>query len=71
MMITVLDALADGSEHCVCELMRKLSVTQSRISRHVQALKQANLAVDRHDGQWVCYSMDLTCLPARDCWSKR
>ena len=33
--------LADGSEHCVCELMRKLGATQSRMSRHMLVLKQA------------------------------
>jgi ArsR family transcriptional regulator len=27
--------LADGSEHCVCELMRKLGASQSRMSRHM------------------------------------
>ena len=47
--------LADGSEHCVCELMRKLSATQSRMSRHMQVLKQAGLVVDRRDAQWVRY----------------
>ena len=35
--------LADGSEHCVCELMRKLGATQSRMSRHMLVLKQAGL----------------------------
>ena len=47
--------LADGSEHCVCELMRKLGATQSRMSRHMQVLKQAGLVVDRRDAQWVRY----------------
>lgn len=49
--------LSDGSEHCVCELMRKLGATQSRMSRHMQALKQAGLVVDRRDAQWVRYRM--------------
>lgn len=47
--------LSDGSEHCVCELMRKLGATQSRMSRHMQVLKQAGLVVDRRDAQWVRY----------------
>ena len=47
--------LADGSEHCVCDLMRKLGATQSRMSRHMQVLKQAGLVVDRRDAQWVRY----------------
>lgn len=67
MIVTVLSALAeptrlaamrlldDGGEHCVCELMRKLGATQSRMSRHMQVLRQAGLVVDRRDAQWVRY----------------
>ncbi|WP_116132039.1 helix-turn-helix transcriptional regulator [Tropicimonas sp. IMCC34043] len=55
---TRLDAmrlLRDGDEHCVCELMRKLGATQSRMSRHMQVLKRAGLVLDRRDAQWVRY----------------
>ncbi len=45
----------DGQEHCVCELMRELGVTQSRMSRHMSALKVAGLVRDRRDAQWVRY----------------
>ena len=67
MILAVLSALAeptrlaamrilhDGGEHCVCELMRRLDATQSRMSRHMQVLKQAGLVVDRRDAQWVRY----------------
>jgi ArsR family transcriptional regulator len=47
--------LWDGREHCVCELMRKLGATQSRMSRHMAVLKRAGLVVDRRDAQWVRY----------------
>ena len=47
--------LWDGHEHCVCELMRDLGATQSRMSRHMAVLKQAGLVVDRRDAQWVRY----------------
>ena len=47
--------LIDGDEHCVCDLMRHLEATQSRMSRHMQVLKQAGLVVDRRDAQWVRY----------------
>ena len=65
--ITILSALAeptrlealrmvwDGREHCVCELMRELGASQSRMSRHMAALKAAGLVVDRRDAQWVRY----------------
>lgn len=67
MILTALSALAeptrlsamrlldDGSEHCVCELMRKLGVTQSRMSRHMQVLKHAGFVADCRDAQWVRY----------------
>lgn len=49
--------LKDGDEHCVCELMARLGATQSRMSRHMQVLRQAGLVVDRRDAQWVRYRM--------------
>lgn len=67
MILAVLSALAeptrlaamrildDGDEHCVCDLMRRLDATQSRMSRHMQVLKQAGVVVDRRDAQWVRY----------------
>ncbi|MCV2894005.1 ArsR/SmtB family transcription factor [Lentibacter sp. XHP0401] len=50
--------LADGNEHCICELMPKLNATQSRMSRHMQTLKQAGLVIDRRDAQWVRYRLN-------------
>ncbi|HEX7374376.1 MAG TPA: metalloregulator ArsR/SmtB family transcription factor [Steroidobacteraceae bacterium] len=47
--------LWDGREHCVCELMRELGATQSRMSRHMALLKQVGLVIDRRDAQWVRY----------------
>ncbi|MDY6862146.1 MAG: metalloregulator ArsR/SmtB family transcription factor [Thermodesulfobacteriota bacterium] len=50
--------LISQRELCVCELMQVLDMTQSRISRHVNLLKQAGLVKDRRDGKWVYYSID-------------
>jgi len=55
--------LADGSEHCVCELMRELGATQSRMSRHMRVLKQAGLVMDRRDAQWVRYRLKPDLAP--------
>ncbi|THD82483.1 ArsR family transcriptional regulator [Aliigemmobacter aestuarii] len=55
--------LADGSEHCVCELVRRLGATQSRMSRHMQVLRQAGLVVDRRDAQWVRYRINPDLSP--------
>lgn len=55
--------LSDGGEHCVCELMQHLGATQSRMSRHMKALKDAGLVTDRRDAQWVRYRRNA----AMDC----
>lgn len=56
--LAALGLLADGREHCVCELMEKIGATQSRMSRHMQVLRQAGLVVDRRDAQWVRYRLN-------------
>jgi ArsR family transcriptional regulator len=53
--LAAMRVLQDGEEHCVCDLMRRLDATQSRMSRHMAVLKQAGLVVDRRDAQWVRY----------------
>ncbi len=61
--LAAMQVLADGSEHCVCELMQRLNATQSRMSRHMQVLKQAGLVVDRRDAQWVRYRINPRLAP--------
>lgn len=61
--LAAMQVLADGSEHCVCELMQRLNATQSRMSRHMQVLKQAGLVVDRRDAQWVRYRINPWLAP--------
>lgn len=53
--LNALRLLADGNEHCVCELMQRLGATQSRMSRHMGVLKSAGIVTDRRDAQWVRY----------------
>ena len=53
--LSAMHILSDGQEHCVCEIMRELDVSQSRMSRHMAVLRQAGLVVDRRDAQWVRY----------------
>jgi len=66
-IVSILSALAEptrlaamrllwnGGEHCVCELMRRIDASQSRMSRHMGVLKSAGLVIDRRDAQWVRY----------------
>lgn len=53
--LEALRVLWDGEEHCVCELMKQLGASQSRMSRHMGVLKVAGLVIDRRDAQWVRY----------------
>jgi len=55
--------LWDQGEHCACELMARLDATQSRVSRHLQVLKQAGLVTDRRDAQWVRYRIRADLAP--------
>lgn len=47
--------LAGGDEHCLCELMDRLGVSQSSMSRHMASLKGIGLISDRRDAQWMRY----------------
>lgn len=44
-----------GEEVCVCELLGRLDVNQSTISRALAALYQADLVERRKDGRWRYY----------------
>lgn len=61
--LAAVSILWDGTEHCVCELMKRLDATQSRMSRHMQTLKLAGLVVDRRDAQWVRYRLNPDMRP--------
>jgi ArsR family transcriptional regulator len=62
--LAALRLLRDGQEHCVCELMQHLGVSQSRMSRHMATLRQAGLVKDRRDAQWVRYRLNPALPPA-------
>ena len=49
--------LVGGEEHCLCELMDKLGVSQSSMSRHMACLKEVGLVQDRRDAQWMRYRL--------------
>ena len=61
--LAALTILWDGSEHCVCELMAKLDASQSRMSRHMSALKAAGLVTGRRDAQWMRYRRNPKLAP--------
>ncbi|MBA3052746.1 metalloregulator ArsR/SmtB family transcription factor [bacterium] len=44
-------------ELCVCDLVKVLDTTQSKISRHLYYLKNVGLVEDRREGLWIHYSI--------------
>ncbi len=52
--------LLRSQELCVCELCDRLGVTQSKLSFHLKALKEANLVRSRQEGRWIYYSLNLS-----------
>ena len=54
--LRILHLLCQG-ELCVCRIEEILGVGQSRASRHLAHLRNAELVRDRREGQWVYYSL--------------
>ena len=46
-----------NEEHCVCEIMEHLDMTQSLISHHLADLKTTGLVIDEKRGQKVYYRL--------------
>lgn len=44
-------------EHCVCELIDHVSLSQSLISHHLQDLRKIGIVSDEKRGQYVYYSL--------------
>ncbi|WP_447972175.1 ArsR/SmtB family transcription factor [Nitrospira sp. Kam-Ns4a] len=55
--LRILLELGEG-EQCVCDLMDRLRLGQSRLSFHLKTLKEAGLVRDRPEGRWVYYALD-------------
>lgn len=49
--------ILQNGEHCVCELMEHVKLSQSLISHHLKDLKDSDLVTDRKDSKWSYYSL--------------
>ena len=54
--VEIVARLLDG-EKCVCDLTDALETGQSRLSYHLQVLKDAGLVTDRREGRWSYYTL--------------
>ena len=46
-----------GGEHCVCEIMEHVDLSQSLISHHLSDLKDIDVVSDEKRGLYVYYSL--------------
>lgn len=56
--IRVLELLRT-QELCVCDLCDRLNVSQSKLSFHLKALKEAELVRSRQEGRWIYYRLNI------------
>lgn len=56
--------LLEGHDRSVGEIVGQFSLSQPTISRHLSVLKEADLVVDKRQGQNVIYSLNDTALSA-------
>lgn len=56
--LRVLVLLAQEGELCVCELTHALDEIQPKISRHLALLREAEVVLDRRQGQWIYYRLN-------------
>lgn len=59
--LRMLALLSQEGELCVCELTHALGEIQPKISRHLALLREAELVLDRRQGQWVYYRLNPKC----------
>ena len=56
--LRVLALLSQEGELCVCELTHALGEIQPKISRHLALLREAEVVLDRRQGQWIYYRLN-------------
>jgi len=59
--INILELMMRG-EICVCDIVKVTGLSQSKISYHIKILKDSGLIIDRQEGRWVYYKLNLEVL---------
>ncbi len=60
--LMMIDAMNDGGEICVCDLVDMVGSDQSTISKHLGILKAAGIVDDRKEGQKSFYRLTRPCV---------
>ncbi len=58
--LQILFLLSQKEELCVCDIMEALGITQSKASRHLRTLYHQGWVIDRREGVWMYYRLNLT-----------
>jgi DNA-binding transcriptional ArsR family regulator len=59
--VTIVRELAEG-ERCVCDLVEKVGLGWSTVSRHLSVLREAGVVTDEKRGLQVFYRLCLPCV---------
>ena len=57
----IVETLAEEGEKCVCELVDRLGLDQSTVSKHLGVLRNADIVSFRKEGLNVWYRLHATC----------
>ena len=60
--LMMIDAMNEGGEICVCDLVELIGSDQSTVSKHLSILRQAGLVDDRKEGQRSYYRLVRPCV---------
>lgn len=60
--VWIVQQLADGVEHCVCEFVDLVDADYSTISQHLAVLKRAGVVIDDKRGRQVFYRLLKPCV---------
>ncbi len=55
--LRIINLLLAREELCVCDIQSVLNMPQTRVSRHLTILKNADLVTARRDGRWMYYAL--------------
>ncbi|ABY94408.1 MAG: Transcriptional regulator, ArsR family [Caldanaerobacter subterraneus] len=60
--LKILDVILNEKEICVCEIVNKIGVDQSTISKHLNILKKAGILESKKEGLSVFYKVRFPCM---------
>lgn len=46
-----------GGEHCACELLEQLEISQSTLSHHMKILNDSKVVISRRKEKWTYYTL--------------